>query len=363
MQAFINSIIPPLAKEENPQSFFPEAIHQGFLQALAEAFAYCGATAPNPPVGCAILNQKGEVLTVAAHHRAGTLHAEALALKQCREKGLLEQAHTAIVTLEPCNHTGRTPPCTEALIKSPIRTVWVGLPDPNPQASGGLARLQAAGFSTFLLPEIQNPQAQAMARFCQSLLAPFSRTITLETPWITVKQALTPQGSMVPPHGQKTFTSAASLKLAHQLRRATDAIITGLNTFLIDTPSLTVRHIPDHSGRAPRLLVICSRKPALPQPVIITAEQNGFIVEQCQDLSNLTALLKKHHVLWAMVEGGPALLKALDEQKLWQDWLTIQSHPDAPDTLHPQTAPWLDSPITPLTLFLAQTKTGHSFSL
>ena len=103
------------------------AIAAGMKAALAAARLWEGATAPNPPVGCALLDASGAIITTAAHHGAGQLHAEALAIKQAREAGQAERIHTVVVTLEPCNHHGRTPPCTEAILSTPAKRVVIGV--------------------------------------------------------------------------------------------------------------------------------------------------------------------------------------------------------------------------------------------
>ncbi|EHH68093.1 riboflavin biosynthesis protein RibD [Gluconobacter morbifer G707] len=267
------------------------------------------------------------------HPHAGQPHAEAMALKQARETGVLEQARVALVTLEPCNHTGRTPPCSEALRNSPVRTVWIGASDPNPQAAGGAARLreEPGGKTVILLNTL--PDMTDLARDCQALLAPFASRVMRGRPWISVKQALDIHGSMIPPAGQKTFTSHSSLLLAHRLRRATDAIITGAGTVLADRPRFTVRHVADHSERKPRMLVVCDRQGRLPDDWRRDMTQAGFEVLVSRDLLSVPAMLAERGANWAMVEGGPALLDAVAEAGLWDDWLTIRKETDGPDCI------------------------------
>jgi diaminohydroxyphosphoribosylaminopyrimidine deaminase / 5-amino-6-(5-phosphoribosylamino)uracil reductase len=118
-------------------------LQAAFGHALQAAVEFEGATAPNPPVGCVILDADGNELAVAAHRAAGQPHAEALAIQKCREAGLAERIHTLIVTLEPCNHQGRTPPCTSAILATPARQIWIGAQDPNPHVEGGGATLRA----------------------------------------------------------------------------------------------------------------------------------------------------------------------------------------------------------------------------
>ncbi|GBR67890.1 bifunctional diaminohydroxyphosphoribosylaminopyrimidine deaminase/5-amino-6-(5-phosphoribosylamino)uracil reductase RibD [Gluconobacter kanchanaburiensis] len=301
----------------------PSAIRNGFRATISQAVETFGATAPNPSVGCALLDAEGRILTIGAHPRTGQPHAEAMALAQARTAGVLDQARVALVTLEPCNHTGRTPPCSEALRNSPVQEVWIGAADPNPQASGGAARLREEPSAKRVIMLADRPEMADLARDCQALLAPFASRVVRHRPWISVKQALDEHGSMVPPPGQKTFTSPDSLVLAHRLRRATDAIITGIGTVLADRPRFTVRHVPDHEDRKPRLLVVCDRHGRLPADWTAEMTQAGFDVISSHDLLSVPAMLAERGVNWAMVEAGPALLASVSEAGLWDDWLTI----------------------------------------
>ncbi|MFT9448786.1 bifunctional diaminohydroxyphosphoribosylaminopyrimidine deaminase/5-amino-6-(5-phosphoribosylamino)uracil reductase RibD [Gluconobacter japonicus] len=305
-----------------------DPIRDGFRAAIARAVDTFGATSPNPSVGCALLDSEGRILTVGVHPKAGQPHAEAMALAQARDAGVLEQARTAIVTLEPCNHTGRTPPCSEALRNSPVEHVWIGVADPTPQAAGGSARLQEmpGGRDVTFLKDV--PELTDLYRDCRALLAPFQSRVTRHRPWISVKQALDRDNSMIPPVGQTTFTSEASLMLAHRLRRATDAIITGVGTVLADKPRFTVRRVQDHAGRAKRLLVVCDRHGRLPADWKAEMEQSGFDVLTSTDLLAVPAMLADRGVNWAMVEAGPALLESVSDAGLWDDWLTIRKDGD-----------------------------------
>ena len=314
---------------QNPSEMMPNCVTQAFQAAIAEAWRFVGQTAPNPAVGCTLLDEAGEVLVVAAHHRAGQLHAERLALEQAKQAGVFGRVHTAVVTLEPCNHTGRTRPCTEALLESPVKIVWIGCPDPNPNvAGGGAACLTDAGVSVRWLT--QAPNGTDLAARCRALLAPFAMCMTQGRPWITVKQALDQHGSMVPPAGQTTFTTLASLHFAHALRRATDLVITGTGTVVADNPTFTVRHVEDHAERR-RTLVVCGQSAHLPEHWLEQARCR-FDVKVCPDVRELSAVLAETPALWAMVEAGPTLLAALREQNLWDDWLTIRQ--DASGTDH-----------------------------
>lgn len=329
---------------QDPSKMMPNCVAQAFEAAIAEAWRFVGQTAPNPAVGCTLLDEAGEVLIVAAHHRAGQLHAERLALEQAKRAGVFNRVHTAVVTLEPCNHTGRTRPCTEALLESPVQTVWIGCPDPNPHvAGGGAAALTKAGVSVRWLAE--SPNGADLAARCCALLAPFAMRMTQGRPWITVKQALDQHGSMVPPAGQTTFTTPESLRFAHALRRATDLVITGTGTVMADNPSFTVRHVQDHAERR-RDLVVCGHSAHVPTHWLEQA-RTRFDVQFCPDIQKLPALLAETSALWAMVEAGPGVLAALREQNLWDDWLTIRQDAQGADHFSVTTR----HATTPLALF------------
>ncbi|QDH25896.1 bifunctional diaminohydroxyphosphoribosylaminopyrimidine deaminase/5-amino-6-(5-phosphoribosylamino)uracil reductase RibD [Neokomagataea tanensis] len=313
-----------------------------FHALIARTADTLGATAPNPSVGCALLDRHGAVLASGTHPKVGAPHAEIMAINDAHQKGVLDRVHTALVTLEPCNHTGRTPPCSEALLNTPAKDIWIGAADPNPKASGGAVRLKTApgGRNVTFLSE--HAELADLAEDCTALIAPFTQRVLHQRPWISVKQACNEAGSMIPPKGQKTFTSASSLTFAHRLRRATDAIITGIGTVLTDDPSFTVRHIPDHSSRGPRIVVVCDRSggPFGRVPSLWRARmaEAGFTVLVSNDLASVPTLLAERGVNWAMVEAGPGLLKAVSELNLWDDWLTI-SKTDTIDRIELTTQP------------------------
>lgn len=314
---------------------FESVIRPALRLALQEARKYEGATAPNPPVGATGLDSKGQVLSVQAHTRAGTGHAEAKVIEDCRERGLLDQLHTLVITLEPCNHRGRTGPCTEAILQTRqsqtgrgIQRVFFGVVDPNPRVAGqGAKRLQDAGIETHLLSDPD----------CEELIAPFGKWITTGLPWVTLKTAYNAENSMIPPPGQKTFSSPEALRFAHELRRATDAILTGSGTVLADLPEFTVRLVPDHPGKS-RWLVVLDRRGRTPQTWIQDREKAGFRVyiapgvkkspESLPDSTNdaldeALRFLGSQGVLNVLVEGGPALTQTIINRSLWDRHVVI----------------------------------------
>lgn len=297
-----------------------DVIAQAMAAALAAARVFEGATAPNPPVGCVLLDAGGYVISVAAHHGAGQLHAEASAIAQAHDAGLAENIHTVVVTLEPCNHWGRTPPCTEAILTTPAKQVVIGVADPNPHVSGGGAdRLKAAGLAVSYFDVGRQPElGQALHR----LIAPFRKRVTLGLPWVTVKQALNRMGNMLPPAGQKTFTARSSLVLAHRLRRRADAIITGSGTILADDPHFTIRHVEDIAGKR-RKLVLFDRRRVVSDDYVAGAEQRGFEVVFADELEPTLRALAKGGALEVLAEAGPQLTSMVLASQFWDEHVLI----------------------------------------
>jgi diaminohydroxyphosphoribosylaminopyrimidine deaminase / 5-amino-6-(5-phosphoribosylamino)uracil reductase len=297
-----------------------ERLIEAFGDALLAAHEFEGATAPNPPVGCVILDIYGNELATAAHQKAGEPHAEALAIAACEQEGVIQRIHTIIVTLEPCNHHGRTPPCAAAILKTPAKEVWIGAADPNPHvAGGGAATLRAAGVEVFQWADVSSDLANLAAR----LIAPFAKHKLTGLPWVTVKQALTLEGSMIPPAGQKTFTSPSSLRLAHMLRKRADAIITGSGTVLADAPLFNVRHVEDHAGKR-RALAVLDRRRRVSQSYFTDAAQRGFDVVQAQSIEETLQKLGAAGALEVLVEAGPQLTKSILASGQWDEHVIIQ---------------------------------------
>jgi diaminohydroxyphosphoribosylaminopyrimidine deaminase / 5-amino-6-(5-phosphoribosylamino)uracil reductase len=285
-------------------------------KAIQAAEEFVGATAPNPPVGAAALDRMGELLLSAAHQRAGTAHAEARLLSEAAERGLLEKIETLVVTLEPCNHHGRTPPCSEAILKHKnIRRVVIGCMDPNPSVSGGGAsRLRQAGVEVI---------TGVLEAECKRLIAPFTKWATRKRPYVLIKAAFTPEGSMIPPLGSKTFTSDASLNFAHELRKKSDAIWTGSGTVFNDNPEFTVRRVIDHPEKK-RFLVLSDRRRRVPSRWLDRALQNGFEIHFASSFEEGLDYLGKKGVLQVLVEAGPALRDAWLASGLWDESVVIQ---------------------------------------
>lgn len=313
--------------------------------ACAEARKWLGASSPNPPVGAVALDVNGNLLGVAAHQRAGDGHAEALLLLQLQQAGKLADVHTLCVTLEPCNHHGRTPPCCDAIIAAGIKHVVMGSRDLNPHVTGGgVERLRAAGVTATVLDDPA----------CQALLYAFAHGVTTGRPWVTVKRAFTTSGSMIPPRGQTTFTAADSLLLAHRLRKRADAIVTGSGTILADNPAFTVRHVPDHAGKT-RILAILDRRHRVPADYLAAAAQRGLLPVIYDGLAEAFADLARRQCRDVLVEAGPKLSDAVLASPHWcQD---IQIHQALPDSVAVRYHPALAAAVWPLEWMLPQEMT------
>jgi diaminohydroxyphosphoribosylaminopyrimidine deaminase/5-amino-6-(5-phosphoribosylamino)uracil reductase len=224
-----------------------EEHHEKYMRlALQLARRALGDTAPNPVVGAVIINH-GRIVGQGSHRQTGMPHAEVEALQQA---GAQARGATLYVTLEPCNHTGLTPPCCDAVIDAGIRHVVIAMKDPNPITNGrGIARLRRAGIEVV---------TGVLEEDAKRLNAPFAKTITTRMPWVVAKIAMSLDGKIATITGESRWISSnASRRLAHQLRRQADAIVVGVNTVLRDDPLLTARDPdkPAQPGRPIKVIV------------------------------------------------------------------------------------------------------------
>jgi diaminohydroxyphosphoribosylaminopyrimidine deaminase/5-amino-6-(5-phosphoribosylamino)uracil reductase len=314
-----------------------QSIDKSMEGILALAEQYLGATSPNPCVGACALSEKGQLLSMKAHMKAGTLHAEAAVIADLRVNKTLAQAHTLLVTLEPCNHQGRTPPCTDAIIQAHRETgafkkVIFICRDPNPKVPGrGQEQLIKAGIETQCL-ETETPENPIVSKG-QDLIRAFAHWSKTGKPWVTMKIARNLAGSMVPPQGAKTFTSESSLKIAHELRKRSDAIMTGSGTVLADHPLFTVRRVPDHPGKQ-RTLVIMDRRGRIDEKYRRQAQAKGFHVLVETDIAKALDLLGSRGCLEVLVEAGPTLTDVLLEAGLWDEQVIFTTQtPPSPDRI------------------------------
>lgn len=215
--------------------------------ALEEARKGIGRVSPNPAVG-AIIVKDGEVVGRGYHKMAGTPHAEVHAI---RDAGQLAEGATLYVTLEPCNHTGRTPPCTAAIIRAGITSVVIGMLDPNPRVTGGGADyLQTQGLAIY---------RGVSEQLCKELNYPFVKHSLTGLPWIIMKAGLSLDGRIsIAPKQSTALTGFESRRYVHQIRNQVDAILIGVETALIDNPSLTTRLEGSADTRDPLRIVLDS---------------------------------------------------------------------------------------------------------
>lgn len=220
---------------------------QWMTRALTLAARGRGLTSPNPMVG-AILVRDGAMLAERFHERVGGAHAEAAALAEAGERA---RGATLYVTLEPCNHVGRTPPCVDTIIRAGVRRVVSATRDPNPRVKGGgTAALAAAGI------EVTTPCLEREAR---ELNRTFFTAVERQRPHVTVKWAMTLDGKIAAfDRRSQWITGEAARQEGHRLRGQSDAIVTGIGTVLADDPALTVR-LPRPWPREPYRVVVDSR--------------------------------------------------------------------------------------------------------
>lgn len=228
-------------------SEFDRAMMQKCLELARLAL---GKTAPNPLVGAAIVKD-GEIIGTGFHPGAGQPHAEVFAL---REAGEQAQGATIYVSLEPCNHYGRTPPCSEALVKAGVAKVVVGMVDPNPRVAGaGIERLRSAGIEVVVGVEEEA---------CRQVNEAFIHRMTHRRPFGILKYAMTLDGKIATTTGNSNWvTQDAARHEVHLVRAACDAVIVGTNTVCQDNPHLTSHHVNAHNP----LRVVMSRSLNLPE--------------------------------------------------------------------------------------------------
>jgi len=303
-------------------------------KALKLAARGIGYTSPNPAVGC-VIAKNGQVIAGDYHHQAGKPHAEALALVKAGDGA---RGADLYVTLEPCCCHGRTPPCTEAIIKAGIRSVIVGTIDVNPAVNGqGIKRLRDAGIEVV---------AGVLQGECEAINRSYAKFITTGIPWVTIKYAQSLDGRIATKTGHSQWISSPdSLKFAHQMRATHDAILIGSKTANHDNPRLTVRLVKGknpirivlsrqgrvkkdlqlfHDKHAATIMVtgIQGRKifkKALPDidTIILPAKSNGL------DLKSLLGKLAERGITSVLIEGGSGVITSFLKQGLVDQIIVI----------------------------------------
>jgi diaminohydroxyphosphoribosylaminopyrimidine deaminase/5-amino-6-(5-phosphoribosylamino)uracil reductase len=241
-----------------------------------------GYVEPNPMVGC-VLVRGDQAVGEGWHQRFGGPHAEIEALTAA---GKAARGATAYVTLEPCSHTGKTPPCTVALINAGVQRVVVGCNDPNPQVNGrGIAALEAAGITC---------QPSFLTEEAADLIAPFAKLMTTSRPWVIAKWAMTLDGKIAARTGDSRWISSEeSRAIVHKLRGRVDAIVAGRGTLTADDPKLTARPL---GPRAPVRIILDSMASlssesqlieTLPEAPVMVAAGREAATERVQSLTEL----------------------------------------------------------------------------
>ncbi|HEY8485765.1 MAG TPA: bifunctional diaminohydroxyphosphoribosylaminopyrimidine deaminase/5-amino-6-(5-phosphoribosylamino)uracil reductase RibD [Limnochordales bacterium] len=331
--------LPPATRAQWPERWLPEAVtlreaeRQWVRRALALARRGLGQTSPNPAVG-AVVVRDGVVVGEGYHRQAGGPHAEVVALQHA---GPRASGATLYVTLEPCAHWGRTPPCTDAILQAGIRRVVACTVDPNPVVHGrGFARLREAGVEVALA----EPWAQAQAR---SLNEAYEKFITTGIPFVTCKAAISLDGKVATAAGQSRWiTGPAAREAAHRLRALHDAVLVGVGTVLADDPMLNARLkagsrrlrqpwrvVVDSQARTPpQAALFRPRGPAGPVVIAVTPSADPGRVEALRqagaqvwqlpadatgrvDLRALLQALGRRSIVSVLVEGGGTLHAAL----------------------------------------------------
>lgn len=276
-----------------PVGDFGAAMHL----AVEQAQRVKGSTYPNPPVGAVILTADGEVAGVGATSPAGGPHAEVVALRAAGERA---SGGTAVVTLEPCNHHGRTPPCVDALLEAGVAAVIYALADPHPVAAGGAERLHAAGVAV--------ASGVGADEVAEGPLREWLHKQRTGRPHVTWKFATSIDGRSAAADGSSQWiTSEAARADVHRRRAAADAIVVGTGTVLVDNPSLTAR-LPDGS-LAPHqpLRVVVGERDIPPGAAVINGDSPTMQLRTRDPHQVIAALGDRTDVL---VEGGPTLAGA-----------------------------------------------------
>jgi diaminohydroxyphosphoribosylaminopyrimidine deaminase/5-amino-6-(5-phosphoribosylamino)uracil reductase len=262
-------------------------------RALSLAARAAGATNPNPMVG-AVIVKNGVIAGEGWHEKAGEAHAEVNAI---REAGARAKGADLYVTLEPCSTTGRTPPCTDAIIKAGIKRVFAGMADPNPRHKGaGFKILNKAGIHTECGTEHEK---------CAELNAAFIKWIVTKTPFVTLKMAMTLDGKIATAAGEsKWVTGPLARRRVHELRRLADAVMVGGGTVRADRPSLTVRDVK--CSRQPRRVIVSQSLTEAKLLKLMPAGEKPelFSPQKTADWTDFMKKLGSENATSVLIEGG-----------------------------------------------------------
>ena len=262
---------------------------------------------PNPQVGCVLLNSEGTTLAEGYHEGAGTPHAEVQALINLAAAGLDAKGLTAVVSLEPCAHTGRTGPCVEALRTAGIARVVYSVADPGAHSGGGADLLAASGVSV-VGGVLEDEGSALLERWLFSTRA--------DRPWVTLKWAMSLDGRAAASDGTSQWITGSGTRAAiHRDRSDHDVIVVGTTTVLVDDPTLTARK-PDGElyPTQPTAVLVGARD--IPQSALVRQHPGGFHHHKNHDLQELLASLFAKGKRSVYLEGGPTLASAFLAQGL-----------------------------------------------
>jgi diaminohydroxyphosphoribosylaminopyrimidine deaminase / 5-amino-6-(5-phosphoribosylamino)uracil reductase len=259
-----------------------------------------GGTSPNPPVGAVVLAADGTVAGEGATAPPGGPHAEVSALAAAGDRA---RGGTAVVTLEPCAHTGRTGPCADALLAAGIARVVVAVPEPTQLAGGGAAWLRAAGVDVVLGVEQRETEEGALASWLTGVREGRPRVV-----W---KVAATLDGRVAAADGSSRWITGPEARAAvHRLRAGCDAVVVGSGTAVTDDPQLTVRDADGRDADRQPLRVVVDRRGRLPRDARVLDDAAPTLVSTAAGPRELLAELFARHVRRVLLEGGPTLAAA-----------------------------------------------------
>lgn len=266
----------------------------------ALAAASRGPRGANPLVGASLVGGDGAVIEVDHHRGSGTAHAEASLLARAHESGLNMRGAHLFVTLEPCNHTGKTGPCSDAILNSGIRSVTYAESDTTSNAAGGGAALEAAGIRV---------RGGCLAQEAHELNARWWNAVEEGRPFVTAKIASTIDGCVAAADGtSKWITGEAARAHGHQLRQRVDAIVIGTGTALADDPQLTAR-LPDHSLAERQPLRVVLGQTPIPDTAIL-GKQPGTLQLKTRSPTQALETLAERGIRHVLLEGGPKVISS-----------------------------------------------------
>lgn len=260
------------------------------------------AHGPNPRVGCVLLDADGVLLAEGWHAGAGSPHAEAAAVADARARGVDLRGATAVVTLEPCAHTGRTGPCSELLAEVGVARVVHAVADPNPLAGGGAQALRARGVA--VVGGVRGAEGEELLRV-------WLTAVRRGRPWVTVKVAQSLDGRVAAADGSSRWiTSEQARAHAHALRGQVDAVVVGTGTVLADDPALTAR-TPEGALAPHQPLRVVLGERDVPPGARLRGPGGELLHLRTRDLGAALGSLAAREVRHVLVDGGPGLVTAL----------------------------------------------------